>query len=352
MTFVDCSPIAIHRSPITTKAGGIHIPPAFSRLVPTGGAYGIIRRAVSNSQLGTELSPGRQAAADPLREGSFVALRVWLSGSPWRLTGGWMVLAGLVATTGLDVREQPLLPLALALTLAELLWMALWMQLVAPNQWPGRVLLRRPALPYIAPGSPAARLLGWQQPGTLAAIVRGGLPLVALSLLLAYVVSPAALLLTAGAMGMVILGVVAKRAGLAGLAYWLHALLIAGLPIALAISLTDQWPVAPKSLWLGGLAIGAILLTRVAVEIRDFPVDRARSGSSLRLILLMVAGVGALAGVMLFEQKPLALGMIVLLAAAPMLTLARPDRAAHGAFQAWCLILVLVAAAAIGLGLG
>lgn len=264
-----------------------------------------------------------------------------------------MVLAGLVAYAGLDVLDQPLLSLVLALTVAELLWTALWMQLVAPLNWPGRLARHRPALPYIAPASPAARLLGWKQPGTLAAIVRGGLPLVLLSLLVAYLLSPAALLLTAAAVAVVILSVVVWQAGLVGLLHWLHALLIAALPIALGISLTGEWPVVPQSLWLAGLAIGAILLARVAVEVQTISFEWiGTGGSSLRLILLAGVGVAALASVMLFSQKPLALGVIVLLAAAPLLMLARPDRVGHGAFQAWCLALVLAAAAAIGLGLG
>ena len=95
------------------------------------------------------------------------------------------------------------------------------------------------------------------------------------------------------------------------------------------------------------------MLARVAVEVRAFPLDWVgTSGGSLRLILLAGIEIAGLAGVMLFSQKPLALGVIVLLASAPLLMLARPDRVGHGAFQAWCLALVLVAAAAIGLGLG
>ena len=341
-----------HRLP--TKAGGIIIPPAFSRLVPTGGAYGIISSAVNNVETGNEFSSGtHHTVADSTGEGSFVALRVWLAGSPWRLTGGWMVLVGLVAYAGLDVLELPLLSLVLALTVAELLWTALWMQLVAPLNWPGRLARHRPALPYIAVSSPAARLLGWKQPGTLAAMVRGGLPLVLLSLLLAYLLSPMALALTLVAVALVILSVIARQAGLVGLLHWLHALLIAALPIALGISLTGEWPVVPESLWLTGLAIGAIMLARVAVEVRVLPFDWVGTGgSSLGLTLLTGLGIAALAGVMLFSQKPLALGLIVLLGAAPLLMLARPDRVGHGAFQAWCLALVLVAAVAVGLGLG
>ena len=182
--------------------------------------------------------------------------------------------------------------------------------------------------------------------------MRGGLPLVLLSVLLAYLLGQAALRLTVGAVALAVLGVMARRAGLLGLMHWLHALLIAALPIALGISLTGQWPVAPESLWLSGLAIGAVLLARVAVEVRELPLEWTEAGSSLRLILLMGAGVVALASVMLFAQKPLALGVIVLMAAAPLLMLAQPGRVGHGAFQAWCLALVLFAAVAIGLGLG
>lgn len=282
-----------------------------------------------------------------------MALRVWLAGSPWRLTAGWLVLVALLATLGSDILDQPLLQLAFALVLAELLWMALWMQLVPPRPWPGRLARRRPALPYIAPGSPAARLLGWQQPGTLAAIVRGGVPLVLLALLIAYVLGPTALLLTAFVVAVVVVATITRRAGLIGLTHWLHALLIVGPPIALGLSLAGVWPVLPESLWLGGLAIGAFFLARVAVESPALPLDTAASGSGgLYHILLAGAGVAALAGVMLIARKPLALGVVVLLATAPLLTVARPTRVGHGVFQGWCLLLVLVAAAALGLGLG
>lgn len=305
-------------------------------------------------QSGSELtSIHHQPATEATTDGSFVALRVWLAGSPWRLTGGWMVLASILAYSGKDALEQPALPLVLALTLAELLWMALWMQLVPPRPWPGRLARRRPVLPYIAPGSPAARLLGWQQPGALAAIVRGGVPLVLLSLLIAYLLSPAALVLTSCAVVLVVLGTIARRAGLVGFTHWLHALLIVGPPMALGISLTGVWPTPPESYWLGGLALGAFFLARVAVEVPHLPLQSAvTGGGGLRPILLVGAGVLAMATVMLFAQQPLALGAIVLLAAAPLLTLARPAQSGHGAFQAWCLLLVMAAAAAIGLGLG
>ncbi len=264
-----------------------------------------------------------------------------------------MVLAGLVAFAGKEALALPWLPLALALVLAELLWMALWMQVVPPRPWPGRLAHRRPALPYVAPGSPAARLLGWQQPGTLAAIVRGGVPLVLLALLIAYLLGSIAVALTAIAIVLAVLGTIARRAGLIGLTHWLHALLIAGPPIALGVSLAGAWPVLPEGLWLAGLALGAFFLARAAVETPHLPLEAAVAGSGgLRLILIAGAGVVALASVMLFAQKPLALGVIVLLAAAPLLTLARPTRRGHGAFQAWCLLLVLFAAAAIGLGVG
>ena len=89
--------------------------------------------------------------------------------------------------------------------------------------------------------APAARLLGWKKPGNVSGDrLRGGLPLVLLSLLLAYLLSPTALLLTVGAVALVILSVIARQAGLIGLMHWLHALLIAALPIALGVSLTGE----------------------------------------------------------------------------------------------------------------
>lgn len=276
-------------------------------------------------------------------------MRLWLAGSPWRLSGGWLAVAGLIAAAGEEIWLGPWLPVLLALTLAEALWGALWWQLVPAQRWPLHRAQRRPALPYIQPASPAGRLLGWPEPGAAAAITRAGVPLIALALLLSVAISPLAVALTGAVALLVLLAMAARQAGLTGLVGWLYALVVAALPFTLGVALASpgHWPPASQMAWLLGLGLGCCLLVRALAP----SVAQPAAGGLLRL-LTAAAGFAALAVVLLASGHLLAAGVVGLLAAAPLLLLARADGRQPAAAQPWMLAATLVSAAALGFGIG
>lgn len=276
-----------------------------------------------------------------------VSLRLWLAGSPWRLSGGWLLLAGLAAAAGEDAWRRPWLPVLLALVLAEVLWGGLWWQLAPSHDWPLHRARRRPALPYVQPASPAGRLLGWPEPGAAAAVLRAGLPLAALAALLAVPVGPQALALTGAVVLLVLLAMAAHQAGLAGLAGWLYVLVTATLPYALGVFVRGQWPPAPQGAFLLGLGLGLSLLARSLA-----PGATAAPGSRLGRLLIAAAGYVAVTAVLLVGGRLLAAGVVGLLAVAPLLILARADGREPAAAQPWMLAAVLVSSAALGFGIG
>lgn len=297
------------------------------------------------------------SASDQPEQPSFIALHLWLADSPWRLSGGWLLLVGLLAAAGWQAVEQPLLPILLALALAEVLWGALWSQLVPAHAWPLHQARRRPALPYVQPGSPAARLLGWPGPGPAAAIARAGLPLLALTALLAIPAGRPALLASGSVLLVVLLAMAAQRAGLSGLVGWLQALVQVTAPFMLGVALAGPWSAGAAGARLALLGLGYTLLARALISAgttsggpgsAETPVGRPWR------LLLAAAGTALVAAVLLFSRQPVAAGLVALLAAAPLLTLsaeywaARTQRTA----QPWLLALVLVSALAVGTGIG
>ncbi len=278
-----------------------------------------------------------------------VSLRLWLAGSPWRLSGGWLAVAGLIAAAGEEIWLGPWLPVLLALTLAEALWGALWWQLVPAQRWPLHRAHHRPALPYIQPASPAGRLLGWPEPGAAAAITRAGVPLIALALLLSIAISPLAVALTGAVALLVLLAMAARQAGLTGLVGWLYALVVAALPFILGVALGSggHWPPASQMARLLGLGLGYCLLVRALA-----PGVAQPAGGGLLRLLTAAAGFAALAVVLLASGHLLAAGAVGLLAAAPLLLLARADGHQPAAAQPWMLAATLVSAAALGFGIG
>jgi hypothetical protein len=281
--------------------------------------------------------------------GPLVSLRVWLAGSPWRLSGGWLALAGMVAAAGPALGHGPWLPLLLTLALAEVLWGALWWQLVPARRWPRHRAQRRPHLPYIQPASPAGRLLGWPEPGVAAAITRAGAPLVALALLLALTISPLAILLTGAVSVLVLLAMLTRQAGLSALTGWLYALVVATLPFALGVALAapGPWPPASLEARLLGLALGYSLLAWALAPRAARPAARGPAR-----LLMAAAGFAALLITLLASRLMLAAGVVGLLAAAPLLLLAQAHGRQPAAAQPWTLAAILVSAAALGFGIG
>lgn len=291
--------------------------------------------------------PAAASTANQAEHEPFVSLRLSIAGSPWRLSGGWLVLAALLAAQGAAMGREPLLLLLLAVVLAEVLWGALWWQLAPARAWALNRARRRPALPYVQPASPAGRLLGWPDPGPAAAILRAGLPLAALALLLALPLGPIAVALTGSVLLAVLLAMAARLAGLFGLAAWLQALCQAALPFTLGIVVSGGWPAAPQSYQLASLGLGYTLLARALI-----PPPASTPGRRLWHLLLAGAGLAAVVVALLAAGLLWAAGAAGLLGVAPLLLLARLDSVSARAAQPWALAVVMLSAAAIGFGIG
>lgn len=257
-------------------------------------------------------------------------MRVWLAGSPWRLTGAWLALAGLGASAGLRVLEQPVLTVLLAVLLADPVWGALWAQITGfePVE-----TARQPNLPYACPGSPAARLAGWYRQAPVLVIAGVG----------AWLLGPTALILTAIVFLLALVAAVARRANLLGWIGWLQALVQVTLPFGLGVTLAGPWPDGAVGLRLAGLALGLTLLGRSG--------HPASAGERPEAVLFL-AGLGSalVAAVMLAAGRPILLGLVVLLAAGPLLILARSASAGRSV-QFWWWLLALLASAGLGLGI-
>lgn len=284
-------------------------------------------------------------------------MRMWLAGPPWRLTGAWLALAGLVAAAGLRVREQPLLTVALAMLLADPVWGALWKQIAErADRTPSSGWPWHPRLPYANLAGPAGRVFGWQQPGLLPALVSDVLPLVLLAILMAVLLGKPAAWLTASAIALAGLGWLTCRAGLVAWAQGMSAMVYAGLPFLLGVSLTGPWPAAPQSFWLLGMAASFTLLAWSSLLVFAGPERQAPClpPSSSRGAALGLASVGSclIVGVLLWADQPLAAGATGVLAAAPLFLMARPLATSARAVQFWWWLLALSAAAALGLGIG
>lgn len=135
-----------------------------------------------------------------LSSSATINAQLWFSQFPLRPTAGWAVIAALLAvgsaTFGLPLGWREL---ALLLLLVDPLWGAIWrlaagrleMLPLREGEGPSAVWL-----PYLKLGSPAARLLGWDDRGVLHLIMRVALPSAILALAVALTLSPAAVWLT------------------------------------------------------------------------------------------------------------------------------------------------------------
>ncbi|MCC7355895.1 MAG: hypothetical protein IT330_19320 [Anaerolineae bacterium] len=180
---------------------------------------------------------------------SFIGLRVWLSGSPWRLRPAWAVLAGALVAGATPWRQDDAVVLLLIVFLADALWGGVWnflggtVALVGGGAGEG---VSYP-LPYTQPASPSARLFAWLQ-GPAGHAWRDGIIALAWAFFLAGLINPGAMVLT-GAVG----GLSALTRGLPEphrLRRVAAGLVTLGLPWALGMHLFGPWE--PRGLILAG----------------------------------------------------------------------------------------------------
>ncbi|MDQ3249233.1 MAG: hypothetical protein M3Q45_08500 [Chloroflexota bacterium] len=165
--------------------------------------------------------------------------QVWLGQFPWRPTAAWAVLTAMLASGLIGRRlEFDWKTVALLLLLVDTLWGGIW-RLAA-----GRAELlplhtqsmtQEVWLPYLRPGSPAARLLGWNDAGALPLLFRVALPTVLMTVAVAVVLNRTAVWLTGVVILLGILGWISRHA-LARTPALLHSLVTIALPWALTLT--------------------------------------------------------------------------------------------------------------------
>ncbi|MCC6456764.1 MAG: hypothetical protein IT328_17550 [Caldilineaceae bacterium] len=186
-----------------------------------------------------------RALTAPVAEGDLtlsssatINAQFWFSQFPLRPTAAWAAVAALLAagstTFGLPLGWREL---ALLLLLVDPLWGAIWrlaagrLELLPLREGDVPSLVW---LPYLEPGSPAARLLGWDDKGVLHLIMRVALPSALLAVAIALTLSPAAVWLTGVILALGLAGwIVRHTVGYVPAA--LHSAATIGIPWALTL---------------------------------------------------------------------------------------------------------------------
>lgn len=137
----------------------------------------------------------------------------WLEQLPWRPTAAWSTIVALLAI-GSNLSTVDWRTVVLVLLLADPLWGSIWRLAagrdeVLPLHSMGAA--HKIWLPYLLPGSPAARLFDWNQTHALPLLFRVGLPSLLLSSAVALVLTPVAVWMTACVLLISILGWIIRR---------------------------------------------------------------------------------------------------------------------------------------------
>lgn len=279
-----------------------------------------------------------------LSSSATVNAQIWLSHSPLRPTAGWAVLAALLAT-GWPVSPPTVTwrDLALIVLLADPLWGSLWRlaagrlemlplreQDVAQPVW----------LPYLEPGSPAARLLGRDERGVLHLLWRVVAPSVGVTLAIAWVLGPAALWLTTLVIAVGVAGWIVRHT-VGYIPALLHSLVTIALPWLLTLLLLGVGP--------GHAQWGLHLALLVLWTLHNWGEGRVLrvTGDRLGLTLLALADVG-LAALLIAGRAPLALAVLAVIWL-PMWLAVYQGRPLQR-LNVWWLVALLITAAAVGQG--
>ena len=233
----------------------------------------------------------------------------WIEQFPWRPTAAWAALAALLAV---GFSRQSLWgewrTLLLLLVLVDPLWGSSW-RLAAGREellpLQTKVAPHLVWLPYLKPGSPAARLFDWNYVRAVPLLFRVGLPSLCLAAVVAAVIDPVAIWLTGVVFLASVLAWIVRRT-LNSSANFLHSLVTIALPALLA--LMHFQPAGLSS----PRPIHVLLIT-------FWTVHNWGEGRNLRsiadgwgLLLLGLAEMGMLS-LLLFSQAPLWLAFLILL---------------------------------------
>lgn len=252
--------------------------------------------------------------------------RLWPELSPWRISAAWSLAAAALAAGIGDVSRtvSPQL-LVLLFLLVDPLWGNIWGGLATSESLP-RTLMnrsrrvygpndsseqqtiphRRPWLPYLAPGSPAARLFGLHGPSRLSTLARAWLPSVLVAFVVAFAIGLPAVWTTLLVLGIAVSGWIQRHVALVPISV-LHSLVVVAAPWLLGATLfgLDPWSGyhwAPVLLWTVHLWAGNRCLER--------PAARGRPGIALWAMALAQIGIALL---LIVGQAPLPLAALGIL---------------------------------------
>ena len=241
-----------------------------------------------------------------------INLQVWMDQAIWRPAGFWAFGAGLLASGALrqagDLNWQGLALLAL---LVDALWGGIWR--LAGGRGVLLALPPRPAaanapfvLPYIQPGSPAARLLRGDHTDVWTSALRIGAPVTLLALVLAALLGVYALGLTLAVIVLAALGWTVRRS-FGHAALLLHSVVAVGLPWVLTVQIAAEQAQPGALNWLPQLLLPGCWVLHHWGGLRN-----QEAADQLGLLLMALAQIG-MCGLLIAVQSPLWLAPLILL---------------------------------------
>ena len=232
--------------------------------------------------------------------------RLWLELSPWRISAAWSLAAAVLAA-GIGDVSRTVSPqmLVLLFLLVDPLWGNMWGGLATPEALPRiqySMLHRRPWLPYLTMGSPAARLFGMHGPGVLSILARAWLPGVLATFVAAFAIGMPAVWATLVVLGIAVIGWLQRHVALIS-ASVLHSLVVVAAPWVLGMMLFGP------DLW-SGYHWALIFLWTVHVWGANRSLDNPGARSGLAGMALAQAGIALL---LILGQAPLPLAVLGIL---------------------------------------
>ncbi len=289
--------------------------------------------------------PSSHATSPPrsvVRYSSLFIARIWFEESPWRLSGFWSVLAAGLAAGLLGRLNQVDWPsLLLLLLLTDLLWGSIWGMLADTTPTGPTLQATAPVriwLPYLHPGSPAARLFGMDAPGLLPSLLRSVLPSILLASLAAAALGATALWMTGAVVLLSFFAGLHRQVDLIPVGL-LHSLTGVTLPWLLALNqfgLTSEHPAWNTQMALLGLWT---LLAWGSSRAMAWPGDR------LGLVLLAGAQLG-IALLLILARAPLWLALLGVLWLPTWLAVHQEQPLAK--VRLWWLLALFVSSMALG----
>jgi hypothetical protein len=291
-------------------------------------------------------APAPVAAALDLTAPGLFNVQTWVDHAFWRPAAFWAGIAGALAM-GVGLQSLDWRTLALALILADLLWGGVW-RLAGGRT---RLLPLSPHalrqdvwLPYLQPGSPAARVFATDHQDLWPLALRVGAPAIVLALLVAAVLGVEAVVLTLIVVALTVLGWTARHT-LRGIPIVLASLVSIGLPWLLIMQ--QVAPPGEAAAWDAVVWSAPALLAGLWVIHHWGETRTLAAGRDLLTLLLLAAGELGLCGLLIVAQAPLWLAGVVplLLPAWLMIVQGRP---VGRRMQPLWLLAMLLSALALG----